>query len=149
MRYFLNLTKGSYQQELDNFFAQQNGEMSSQVVTKSALSQARKQLSHTAFTTLNRQVVDYYYAHHEHLKTWHGHRLCAIDGSQLRVPNTPDITNEFGVLPGKPGMKDCPMALASVYFDVLNRISIDYQHQSNPCIGERLCCGSPSARSIQ
>jgi hypothetical protein len=119
------LPKGSYQQELDNFFAQQNGEMSSQVVTKSALSQAQKQLSHTAFTTLNRQVVDYYYAHHEHLKTWHGHRLCAIDGSQLRVPNAPDITSEFGVLPGKPGMKDCPMALASVYFDVLNRISID------------------------
>jgi hypothetical protein len=75
MRYFLNLTKGYYQQELDNFFAQQNGEMSSQIVTKSAFSQARKQLSHTAFTTLSRQVVDYYYAHHEHLKTWHGRQL--------------------------------------------------------------------------
>ena len=125
MRYFLNLTKGSYQQELDNFFAQKNGEMPSQVVTKSALSQARKQLSHTAFTTLNHQVVDYYYAHHGHLKTWRGHRLCAIDGSQLRVPNTDSITDVFGVLPGKPNVKDCPMALASVYFDVLNRISID------------------------
>ena len=99
--------------------------MPSQVVTKSALSQARKQLSHTAFTALNRQVVDYYYTHHDSLKTWREHRLCAIDGSQLRVPNTPDITDTFGVLPGKPGVKDCSMALASVYFDVLNHISID------------------------
>lgn len=119
------MTKGSYQQELDNYFAQLNGDIPSQVVTKSALTQARKQLSHTAFTALNRQVVDTYYAHHNNLKAWRGHRLCAIDGSQIRLPDESDITYEFGVHPGKKNQKNCPLALASVYFDVLNHISID------------------------
>ena len=40
--YFLNLTKGSYQQELDNFFNVANPDNPpAQVVTKSALSQGR------------------------------------------------------------------------------------------------------------
>ncbi len=95
------------------------------MVTKSALSQARKHFSHTAFTALNRQFVDTYYAHHSNLKTWRGHRLCAIDGSQLRLPDEADIADEFGTHCGKKNQKACPLALASVYFDVLNHISID------------------------
>jgi len=95
------------------------------VVTKSALSQARKQLAHTAFIDLNRQAVEAYYAAHSQFKTWHGFRLCAIDGSQLRVPDEPDIVEAFGVNPGKENQKDCPLALVSVYYDVLNHISID------------------------
>jgi hypothetical protein len=111
---------------LDNFFNVANPDNPpAQVVTKSALSQARKQLSHTAFIDLNRQVVDAYYAAHPELKTWHGFRLCAIDGSQLRVPDEPDIVDAFGVNPGKENQKDCPLALVSVYYDVLNHISID------------------------
>ena len=69
--------------------------------------------------------MDAYYAAHPELKTWHGFRLCAIDGSQLRVPDEPDIVNAFGVNPGKENQKDCPLALVSVYYDVLNHISID------------------------
>jgi Transposase DDE domain len=124
--YFLNLTKGSYQQELDNFFSVTHpGNPPAQMVTKSALSQARKQLSHTAFIDLNRQAVDAYYAGHPEFKTWHGFRLCAIDGSQLRVPNEADIVAAFGVHPSKGNQQDCPLALVSVYYDVLNHISID------------------------
>ncbi len=115
-----------WRQELDNYFAQLNNDLPSQVVTKSALTQARKYLAHTAFTALNRQIVDAYYAHHSDLKTWRGHRLCAIDGSQLRLPDEVDIADEFGTHPGKENQKDCPLALASVYFDVLNHISIDF-----------------------
>jgi hypothetical protein len=111
---------------LDNFFNVANPDNPpAQVVTKSALSQARKQLSHTAFIDLNRQAVDAYYAAHPELKTWHGFRLCAIDGSQLRVPDEPDIIATFGVNPGKENQQDCPLALVSVYYDVLNHISID------------------------
>ncbi|HEY5140528.1 MAG TPA: hypothetical protein VIJ25_14605 [Methylococcales bacterium] len=48
---------------MDNFFNVANpGNPPAQVVTKSALSQARKQLSHTAFIDLNRHAVDAYYA---------------------------------------------------------------------------------------
>lgn len=96
-----------------------------QVVTKSALTQARKHVSHTTFIDLNHRVVNAYYTDHPELKTWKEFRLCAIDGSQLRLPNEPDIVEAFGVNPGKESQKDCPLGLASVYYDVLNYISID------------------------
>ena len=83
------------------------------MVTKSALSQARKQLSHTAFIDLNRHAVDDYYAAHPEFKTWHGFRLCAIDDSQLRVPDEPDIVEAFGGNPGKENQKDGSLALVS------------------------------------
>lgn len=68
--YFLHLTKGSYQQELDNCFGTANPDTTlCQVVTKSALTQARKHLAHTAFIDLNKHVVDAYYANHPHIKT--------------------------------------------------------------------------------
>ncbi len=111
------------------------------MVTKSALTQARKHLSHTAFTALNQQVVDAYYAHHPDLKTWRGHRLCAIDGSQIRTPNETDIIRHFGLHVGKQNRKDSPQALVSVYYDVLNHISID--SSINPTkTSERDCAGS-------
>ncbi len=113
----------------------------SQVVTKSALTQARKHLSHSAFTDLNYQVTDAYYAKASELKTWHGHRLCAIDGSQIRLPDETDIVNAFGVSPGKANQKDCPMALASVYYDVLNHISIDFSINQTTA-SERECAAS-------
>jgi len=80
---------------------------------------------HTAFVDLNHQAVASYYDHCLDVKTWHGYRLCAIDGSQIRVPDEPDIVDAFGVNPGKDNQKDCPLALASVYYDVLNHINID------------------------
>ncbi len=66
-----------------------------------------------------------YYSEHPDIKRWKGFRLCAIDGSQLRMPNEPEIIKAFGVHLGKENQKDCPLALASVYYDVLNHISID------------------------
>ena len=111
------------------------------VVSKSALTQARKQLSHTAFIDLNQQVVKAYYETSTEIKTWHGYRLCGIDGSQLRMPDEPEIVKAFGVNPGRENQKDCPLALASVYYDVLNHISIDssinHTHAS-----ERECAAS-------
>lgn len=124
--YFLNLPKGSYQQELDNYFDLLNPDSNSnQFVSKSALSQARQNLSHTAFIDLNQSAINAYYEHHPKLKTWQGHRLCAVDGSQIRLPDSESIIAEFGINPGKESQKDCPMALVSVYYDVLNHLSID------------------------
>lgn len=41
------------------------------------------------------------------------------------MPDEEGIVAEFGVNPGRENQKDCPLALASVYYDVLNHISID------------------------
>ena len=57
------------------------------------------------------------------------------------MPNEPDIVDAFGVNPGKENQKDCPLALASVYYDVLNHISID--SSINPTTAsERECAAS-------
>jgi len=126
MMLFLNLTKNSNQQELDTIFKFKNSnEIASHSVSKAAFSKARKNLSYTAFVELNRHMVDDYYHLHSNIKKWHGFRLCAIDGSHFRLPNEPDVVNEFGTHKGKSYRKSCSMALSSMYYDVLNEIAID------------------------
>jgi hypothetical protein len=57
------------------------------------------------------------------------------------MPNAPDIIEAFGVNPGKDNQKDCPLALASVYYDVLNHISIDSSINHTKA-SERECAAS-------
>ena len=66
-----------------------------------------------------------------HYKTWKGFRLCAIDGTSIRLPNEPNITEHFGVQKGKPNQADCAMGMASVFYDVLNHQVIDSTIQPN------------------
>jgi len=56
---------------------------------------------------------------------WKHCRLCAIDGSQLRLPDEANIINLFGVHKGRESQKSCPMALSSVCYDVLNKVVLD------------------------
>lgn len=120
------MRKHSSQVELDQFFKVINNKNeASQHITKSAFFQARKQLSYRAFIELNRQLIDGVYESINHYKTWKGFRLCAIDGTSIRLPNEPDITNYFGVQKGKVNQADCPMGMASVFYDVLNHLVID------------------------
>lgn len=120
------MRKHSNQVELDQFFKTINDKNeASQHITKSAFFQARKQLSYRAFIELNRQLIDGVYESINHYKTWKGFRLCAIDGTSIRLPNEPDITNYFGVQKGKVNQADCPMGMASVFYDVLNHLVID------------------------
>ena len=124
--FLLNLNKGSNQQELDNYFSLISPEFErQQVITKSALTQSRKQLKHSAFIHLNKQITALYYQSSSSIKTWRGHRLCAIDGSQIRLPREPEIIEDFAVNKGNGNQKDCPLGLASVYYDVLNNICLD------------------------
>ena len=120
------MRKHSNQVELDQFFkALHDKSEATQHVTKSAFFQARKQLSPTAFIELNRQLIDNIYHTPQHYKTWKGFRLCAIDGTSIRLPDEPDITNYFGVQKGKANQADCSMGMASVFYDLLNDLVID------------------------
>ena len=82
-------------------------------------------MSHTAFIDLNHQIVSDIYKTKNNVKTWKGFRLCAIDGTSIRLPNEPDIIHHFGVQKGKSNQADCPMGMASVFYDLLNNIVID------------------------
>ena len=122
----MNLRKHANQTELDQFFKHlRRSESATQVITKSAFFQARKHLSHTAFQALNKQLVQDVYKSKWKPKTWKGFRLCAIDGSSIRLPNEPDIIEHFGVHNGRVDQQPCAMGMASVFYDVLNKIVID------------------------
>jgi len=93
------------------------------------------QFSYTAFTDANHQFIEHIYKSPLHYKTWKGLRLCAIDGTSIRLPNEPNITEHFGVQKGKPNQADCTMGMASVFYDVLNHQVIDSTIQRfNPII---------------
>lgn len=122
--FLLNLLKRSQQDELDEFFKLLNGtDVAVRIVTKSALTQARKKLKYEAFVELNQVQTAYFY---QFLKpqTWNGRRLVAVDGSTVQVPNTPENLAHFGAWqPARGG--PCPMARVSQMFDVLNAITLD------------------------
>lgn len=91
-------------------------------LTASAYSQARKKFRHTAFIELLQKcVVDVMYQDDDHI-CYKGHRLLAIDGSTLRLPNSEDCREEFGVVSYA---KVSPVeGKASILYDTLNNIPI-------------------------
>ena len=120
----LNLLKRSQQDELDEFFKLlQGAEVAERVVTKSALTQARKKLKFEAFIDLNQVQINYFYQSLQP-QTWQGRRLVAVDGSTIQVPNTAENLAHFGAWqPAKGG--PCPMARVSQLFDPLNTLTLD------------------------
>jgi len=93
------------------------------IVTKSAFTQARKKLKHTAFVELNQAQVDFFYDQLEP-RRWCGFRLLAVDGSTSELPRTLEIMEHFGVWHPKQG-EPCPLARVSQIFDVLNEITLE------------------------
>jgi len=116
----INFLKRSLQSELDSFFQAVQGALTPvREVSKSAFSHARLKLKHSAFLELNHAVV-LFFTRHFASRTWHGFRLLAIDGTTLRLPDTPDMVKHFGTEPES----SRPMARASQLYDVLNRITL-------------------------
>lgn len=99
-------------------------------VTASAFSQARYKLRHEAFIELNREaIVTTLYADQDYRTFW-GFRLLAVDGSQVRLPDTAAVRETFGTRRYTKGKTDAmegehPDALASVLYDVLNRVALE------------------------
>jgi hypothetical protein len=95
-----------------------------------AYSKARRKLRHTAFIELNQvAVVDVMYED-DGYHTFHGFRIIANDGSKIRLPEVnEEVAETFGTRAyanGQPGVAGKhAMALASVYYDVLNHVALD------------------------
>jgi hypothetical protein len=97
------------------------------LVTASAYSQARYKLKHTAFIELNQEaVVKTLYSDNNYQTFW-GFRVLAVDGSRLLLPDSEEVCQEFGSIAWTNGEQqgEHPYALASVLYDVLNRVAID------------------------
>lgn len=99
-------------------------------VTASAYSQARYKLKHTAFIELNREAVVATLYSDDDYQTFWGFRVLAVDGSKLVVPDSEEVREEFGTIAWSTGnasdlQGERPYALASVLYDVLNRVALD------------------------
>jgi Transposase DDE domain len=63
------------------------------------------------------------------VRRWQGHRLCAIDGSSIQLPESKALGQPFGWEATANGQGPCAVrhvrAHASVYFDLLNDLVLD------------------------
>ena len=100
-------------------------------VSNSAFSQARLKLKHTAFIELNQKAIVEVRYEEKTYRTWKGHRLLAIDGMQVPLPDSESIRQAFGTQSVSNQYETCqgdyPLAIASVLYDVLNHIGLDAQ----------------------
>ena len=123
--FLINMVKRALQDELDEYFrALAPGQRVAQrVVSKSAFSQARQKLKHSAFIELNEAQVAYFYEHFE-VQRWQGWRLLAIDGSMASVPNSPSVRAHFGVWHSRHGYGSAKARLSQLC-DVLNQVTLE------------------------
>lgn len=111
--------QNSMRQALQRLLDAQPGQLIA--VTKGALSQARGKLKDSALVALNRLVL----AEAESAlpqQGWMGHRLLAVDGSSLRLPESAEFINAFGGSRHRRGMR--PLARVSMILDVFNRLVV-------------------------
>lgn len=89
--------------------------------TKGAISQARTKLKDSALVAINRLVLGQAEGGLSSAR-WMGHRLIAVDGSSLRLPQSAQIIEAFGGSQHRRGLR--PLARVAVAFDVLNRVIV-------------------------
>ncbi len=116
------------QRELDSFFQKvESSDYTIRQATKGAFSQARAKLNSWAFIRLNEIASDTFYQDSEYY-VWYGHRLLAVDGSRLMLPNHKSIKEKFGTCSfGPKANSEHSMALVSLLYDVLNQVTVDAQ----------------------
>lgn len=126
----LRMGKNGLQREMDNFFREASDEtFSIRKITKGGFTQSRKNLSPQAFLELNNIIVHDFYKDVEYLG-YQGHRLLAVDGSFLNLPNHESIKDEFGIRAmgrGKIRSKQKSMCLLSLLYDPANHLTLDVQ----------------------
>jgi hypothetical protein len=132
--FLLRKTAKSIQRHLNEFLDLLRGEFDDGPVSAGAWTHARAKLKHTAFVELNSDIVlpaIYGKESSKELQRWRGHRLLGIDGSVLRLPNHPELLEQFTpkeifCQEGSTG-RSYPEARISVLYDLLNRIALDGQ----------------------
>ena len=122
--FFLNVLRGSYQDQLDRFFKILfRLDVANRVVSKAARTKARMKLNYQAFMELNHQL-NAFFEKNFNPKTWLDFRLLVIDGSMIRLPRCEDIAKRFGIWKVRQGPPS-PMARISQLYDTLNKITVD------------------------
>ena len=134
MLFLLQKTAKSIQRHVHEFVNRLAGDELFEPVSAGAVTHARAKLKHTAFVELNNEVVVpaiYGEQPLKEIQRWRGHRLLGIDGSTLRLPNHPEVFEQFTPVPMNcaPSIatRMYPEARISVLYDLLNRVCLDGQ----------------------
>ena len=90
--------------------------------SKSAFTQARYKLKACFFVQWNGHLLRHFYQS-DGVVRWHGWRLIAVDGSQLRLPRKAALYEHFGRLKADA----VPLAQVICCYDLLNQLSIHAQ----------------------
>lgn len=121
----MNLITRSIQKELNHFFkVVKSKEFDSQELSKSALTQARAKLKHTAFIDLNELVVNDFYDNQPWM-TWKGRRVVGIDGSAAALPDSPKLREIYGVHAFGPSQRPRVLSRISFLYDCLNGVILN------------------------
>jgi len=115
----LNTIKRTTKLELDECMERMKIETN---YTKQAFSEARQKIKPIAFIILNDTFIKTYYK--ENYKTINNYLLLAIDGSDLEIPNTERLRNEYGMSTNQKTATGIARAKGSMLYDVLNKIVI-------------------------
>jgi len=122
--------KSGLQREMDSFFREtENEAFSIRRVTKGAFSQSRRKLAPEAFLKLNDIIWRDFYKEVDYLG-YHGHKLLAVDGSFLNLPDHASVREEFGTRGmgrGRIRGKQQSMCLLSMLYDPVNYLTLDVQ----------------------
>lgn len=120
----------SMQMRLHEFFWQLT-DRADTGVSAGALTHARAKFQAGAFVELNEQVLPPLVYGQEHptlVQRWRGHRLLGVDGSVVRLPNSPAVIRRCGRMPSpRPGQRPVsfPQGRLSVVYDLLNGVALD------------------------
>jgi len=115
---------------MDSFLREtENEQFNIRRITKSGFSRSRRKLAPEAFLELNDIIWKDFYKEVD-FYGYHGHKLFAVDGTYLNLPNHSSIHEEFdrrGMGRGK--NKDLPksMCLLSALYDPVNYLTLDVQ----------------------
>ena len=103
-------------------------ELDMEPMTSGALTKARAKLKHTAFIELNHEAIVKVCYEDGNFKRYKGFRVLGIDASKLRLPDKQDVIEEFGQISYQSSNQvegQHAYALASVMYEVLNRIAVN------------------------
>lgn len=132
----LMLCKGSKSQQL--VLSEHFEELGIESVSGSAYTQARQKVRGKLFKELNHSCA-VVVAYNGEYKTYLGHRVLAIDGSKLVLPDSESIRAKYGevsVTNQHGEVRRYSDAMSSVLYDVLNKIALDAELDTTK-IGER------------
>jgi len=105
------------QHELDEFFKQKGTES----MSRQAFAKSRENIKPEAIRAINEGLLGNFEKHDPQIQTLHNHRVFAVDGSLIDLPENEKLRETFGFTKGSNNTSHCK-ARAMLGYDLLNQV---------------------------